>query len=97
MALTEFLVWVRTTVPRDLAVDDWRAVVAAERIRGAELRDAGIIAQIWRLPSTTAIENVGVWRAEDEAALRQAIDSLPARAWMHVEIRALERHPLSGE
>jgi muconolactone D-isomerase len=97
MAMTEFLVRVRTTVPEDLSLEAWREVVAAERIRGAELRDAGVIAHIWRVPAAETIENVGVWHAEDQATLHAAIDSLPARPWMHVEVTPLERHPLSGD
>jgi muconolactone delta-isomerase len=95
MDLKEFLVRVRTVVPGDLSTDEWSAVIAAERARGTELRDAGTIAHIWRIPSTEAVENVGVWRGEDEAAVRAAVDSLPARQWMHVEVTPLERHPLA--
>lgn len=95
MALNEYLVRVRTVVPGDLPLSTWSEVVAAERVRGAELRDAGTIAHIWRISSDEAIENVGVWRAPDEDRLRAAIDSLPARPWMHVEVTPLERHPLT--
>lgn len=97
MAMTEFLVRVRTTVPADLTPDAWNAVVAAERIRGAELRDTGVIVHIWRVPTAEAVENVGVWRATDAAALQAAIDSLPARPWMQVDVTPLERHPLTGD
>lgn len=95
MTKTEFLVRVRTTVPADLSADEWARVVAAERVRGAELRDAGVIAHIWRIPAVAVVENVGVWRANDRAALQAAIDSLPARAWMQIEVTPLERHPLT--
>lgn len=95
MAMTEFLVRVRTTVPGDLSPEAWNDVVAAERIRGAELRDTGVIAHIWRVPAAETVENVGVWRATDAAALHEAIDSLPARPWMQVDVTPLERHPLT--
>lgn len=93
--MSEFLVRVSTTVPKNLSIDAWSDVVAAERIRGAELRRDGVIAHIWRIPCSTAVENVGVWRAADAAALHSAIDSLPARPWMQVEVTPLEPHPLS--
>lgn len=95
--MTEFLVRVRTTVPGDLSLEAWSEVVAAERIRGAELRDAGVIAHIWRVPAAATIENVGIWRATDQAALHEAVDTLPARPWMQVEITPLERHPLTAD
>lgn len=96
MALHEFLVRVRTTVPTDVSAEEWSAVIAAERRRGAELRRDGVIAHIWRVPSDEAIENIGVWRAPDRDAVHAAIDSLPARPWMQVEVALLEEHPLTS-
>lgn len=96
MTRHEFLVRVRTTVPADVSAEDWSAVVAAERRRGAELRRDGVIAHIWRVPSDEAVENIGVWRADDRDAVQTAIDSLPARPWMQVEVTLLEEHPLTA-
>lgn len=96
MAQHDFLVRVRTVVPIVMSAEEWSDVVAAERRRGAELRRDGVIAHIWRVPSDEVVENVGVWRAEDRDAVQVAIDSLPARPWMQVEVTPLEEHPLTA-
>ena len=93
--MNEFLVRVRTTVPPDLADEAWAEIVAAERVQGAELRREGTIVYIWRISSEEAVENVGIWRAPDVSSIHAAIDSLPARPWMSVEVTALAPHPLS--
>lgn len=93
--MREFLVRVRTTVPEDLVDEAWAEIVAAERIRGAELRLEGTIVDIWRIPSEEVVENVGIWRAPDASSIHAAIDSLPARPWMSVEVTPLAPHPLS--
>lgn len=93
--MREFLVRVRTTVPADLADEAWAEIVAAERVRGAELRGRGTIVDIWRIPSEDVVENVGIWRAPDVSSIHAAIDSLPARPWMSVEVTPLVPHPLS--
>lgn len=67
---------------------------AAELARGSELRAAGTIARIWRLPGRTA--NAGIWRAADADQLHAAISSLPVFPWMDAEVTPLATHPLEG-
>lgn len=75
--------------------DDVRdAVMAAERVRGRELAEAGTVARIWRIPGRRG--NVGIWVAEDASALHAAIASLPAHPWMDVRVTALAVHPLEA-
>ncbi|HVU91378.1 MAG TPA: muconolactone Delta-isomerase family protein [Jatrophihabitans sp.] len=90
--MTEYLVRLVTSLPGDWSDEQRRALLEREAARGAELREAGTIAALWRLPGRLA--NVGIWRAETPAALHEAITSLPAWPWMAVEVTALAGHPL---
>jgi muconolactone D-isomerase len=91
----EFLVQIELALPADMPAERARALREAEAVRGRELRAAGTIARIWRLPGRTA--NVGVWRAADATELDAAIASLPLHPWMSVTVCALATHPLEGE
>jgi muconolactone D-isomerase len=86
----EFLVHITVSIPDTIAED----VVAQERRAGAELRDAGIIRRIWRVPGTTG--NVGIWEAPDATALHEALSSLPAFPWARAEVTPLAVHPLEA-
>jgi muconolactone D-isomerase len=86
----EFMVRIEVALP----ADQREAIVSAERKRGQELRGAGVLRRIWRIPGTTG--NVGLWEAEDATALHAAIASLPAFPWAHVDVTALAEHPLEG-
>lgn len=91
--MAEYLVRISTPRPDTLSDAEWDVVVAAERVRGTELRRAGVIREIWRVAGSQA--NVGIWAAATPDELHAAIASLPAFRWMSVEITALSRHPLS--
>ena len=79
----------------DLDPADLDRLNAAETARGLELREAGVIEQIWRLEGRRA--NVGVWNLPDRAALDAALDSLPLRRWLKVvEVEVLLPHPVAG-
>jgi muconolactone D-isomerase len=69
-------------------------LLAAEAARGRELRDAGTILRIWRIPGRTA--NAGIWSAPDATALHDALTSLPLFAWMSVQVTPLAVHPLEA-
>jgi muconolactone D-isomerase len=69
-------------------------LVAAEAARGRELRAAGAIVRIWRIPGRTA--NAGIWSTPDATALHEALTSLPLFAWMSVHVTPLAVHPLEA-
>lgn len=80
-------------LPGDLDAAELEHLNAAERARGIELREAGVIEHLWRLEGRRA--NVGVWQAPDRSALDQALDSLPLRRWLEVaEVTVLLPHPV---
>ncbi|HET6448657.1 MAG TPA: muconolactone Delta-isomerase family protein [Conexibacter sp.] len=88
----EFLVQIHVRLPVDLGADARAELLDAELRRGRELRAAGTIRSIWRVPG--AIRNVGVWSVPDADALHAAIASLPCFPWIEAEVTPLATHPL---
>jgi muconolactone D-isomerase len=87
----EFLVRTRLTRPASATDEEVAELMAAERVRGAELQDAGVIKRLWRVPGEW-----GAWvlyEAPDATAVHAAITSLPLYRWMHIEVHALAQHP----
>lgn len=90
--MPEFLVEIEIELPASTPDDERAALIAAEGSRGRELRDAGSIVRIWRVPGRRA--NVGIWSAVDASELHELIASLPLFPWMSVQVRALANHHL---
>lgn len=90
--MPEFLVEIEIELPPSTPDAERAALMAAERSRGRELRDAGSIVRIWRVPGRRA--NVGIWSAADASELHELIASLPLFPWMGVHVRALANHHL---
>jgi muconolactone D-isomerase len=90
----EFLVAIDVRLPDRLSEEEVAALVAAERERGAELRERGTISRIWRIPGR--MSNVGIWSAADATALHEAITSLPLSRWFEVQVTPLAVHPLEA-
>jgi muconolactone D-isomerase len=88
----QFLVEVCSVMSPETDPDIVADVTRRERIRGRELVEAGTIRSIWRVAGRR--DNVGIWEAEDSAALHEAIASLPAFPWLDVRVTALAPHPL---
>ncbi len=87
-----------TTVPEGTSpakVDDMRA---AEAVRAAELANAGHLVRLWRPPlGPGEWRSIGLFRAADEAKLRELLTSLPLNIWMKVTITPLTPHPNDPE
>lgn len=90
----EFLVEIQVNFPPDLPAEQLGAVVERETIRGRELKEAGTIVRIWRIPGRRA--NVGIWAGADADEIHQAITSLPAFPWIDARVTALATHPLEA-
>lgn len=89
-----FLVRVLSSLPATMDPGDRANLIRRERERGEQLRRQGVIAHIWRIPGT--MDNVGVWDCASADEVHEAVQSLPAYPWMHVEVTALATHPLSA-
>jgi muconolactone D-isomerase len=87
----EFLVRTENLLPNDVADDVREHLKRGERERAGELRAAGILKRLWRVPGRNA--TVGLYEAADPAALHDALTSLPMWKWMDVTVEALATHP----
>jgi muconolactone D-isomerase len=93
-----FLVEITVELPpalRDPASAERARLLAAELDRGVELRRAGTIESIWRVPG--GLRNVGVWAAADADELHEAIRSLPLAEHLRAEVTPLAQHPIERE
>jgi muconolactone D-isomerase len=93
-----FLVEITVELPPELrdGQSERRAqLLAAELERGVELKRAGVIESIWRVPG--GLRNVGVWQAADADELHEAIRSLPCAEHLRAEVTPLAQHPIERE
>src|SRR5690242_8201593 len=70
-------------------------LLAAELDRGLELKRAGVIESIWRVPG--GLRNVGVWQVADATELHEAIRSLPCAEYLRAEVTPLAEHPIERD
>jgi muconolactone D-isomerase len=90
----EFLVQIQVNFPPDMPADQLADVLERESVRGKELKAAGTIVRIWRIPGRRA--NVGVWQGADADAIHEAITSLPAFPWIDARVTPLATHHLEA-
>jgi muconolactone D-isomerase len=90
--VAEFLVEIEIEWPPAMPGDERAALLAAEAERGRELRRAGALVRIWRIPGRRA--NVGLWEAADATELHGLLSSLPVFPWMNIQVRPLAEHDL---
>jgi muconolactone D-isomerase len=88
----EFLVHQNNRMPTDEASLRLREELrAAERMRAKELREAGILIRLWRVPGTR--DAIGLYEAEDATVLHDALSSLPLFPWLEISVQPLATHP----
>jgi muconolactone D-isomerase len=85
--MMEFLVRTENHTPDA----DRARLVAAERTRADELRAAGILKRLWRIPGRRG--TIALYEAPDATALHDALASLPMWPWMDVTVEPLATHP----
>ena len=87
----EFLVRFEAFLPESMSQETVKALKTAERQRAMELREAGILKRLWRVPGRRA--TVGLWQATSATELHEALASLPQFPWMDVAVEPLATHP----
>lgn len=87
----EFLVRTENRLPAGTPDEERDKLRKAERERAQELRDAGILKRLWRIPGRNA--TVGLYEVGDPAELHDALTSLPMWKWLEVSVEALATHP----
>ncbi len=88
----EFLLQIEVRLPAEMPEEERARLTVAERERGSELCDEGVIRAIWRIPGRLA--NCAIWSARDATRLHEAITSLPRWRYLEVEVTPLARHEL---
>ncbi|MBO0873596.1 MAG: muconolactone Delta-isomerase family protein, partial [Pseudonocardia sp.] len=71
----EFLVRAENRLPADTPEEERGRLKKAERARADELRAAGVLKRLWRVPGRNA--TVGLYEAPDATELHDALASLP--------------------
>jgi len=87
----EFLVRSENRLPPEFPAERRAELRTAERARAMELRTAGVLKRLWRVPGRNA--TVGLYEAADPAELHDALMSLPMAPWLDVTVEALAQHP----
>lgn len=81
-------------MPAEMPAAEKEELAEQEARRGRELRAAGTIVRIWRLPGRTA--NVGIWDATGPTELHDAIASLPMFPYLRATVTPLATHGLEA-
>lgn len=89
--MMEFLVRTTNNLPADTPPERRRELLETERARAAELREAGILKKLWRVPGTRSA--IGWYEAEDATALHEILSSLAFFPWMDIVVEPLATHP----
>ena len=87
----DFLVYTENRMPPDADPALVARLRAEERTRAQELRDAGLLKRLWRVPGRWA--TVALYEAPDATALHDAVASLPMWPYTDVRVEALADHP----
>lgn len=87
----EFLVRTENRLPHDTPDDVRDRLRSGERERAQQLREAGMLKRLWRVPGRNA--TLGLYEAADATELHDALASLPMWPWMEVSVEALATHP----
>ncbi len=90
--MREFLVEITTDIPEGTEPAEVDRRRAAEAVRAAELAGTGHLVRLWR--PVGELRSLGVWRAADEAELREKVlGTLPMASWMTPVVTPLQPHP----
>lgn len=87
----EFLVRAENRLPAETPEEERGRLKKAERARADELRAAGVLKRLWRVPGRNA--TIGLYEAPDATELHDALVSLPMFPWMDITVEAVATHP----
>lgn len=88
-----FLVQIEVVLPVSLPEEEEGAsLLGADLARGRELKAAGSIVEIYRVPG--GLRNVGIWEAADATEVHGLIASLPHFPHVRAEVRPLAVHSI---
>jgi muconolactone delta-isomerase len=94
----EFLTTFEVTFPDSASEQEVADIKAREADRTRELGEQGHLVRLWMLPPTPGTwRALGLWQAEDAAAVEAMLKSLPMDKWMTTETTPLTEHPNDPE
>ncbi len=91
MTEVEFLVRAENRLPVDTADHERARLKTGERARADELRAAGVLKRLWRVPGRNA--TIGLYETDDATHLHDVLSSLPMFPWMDITVEAVATHP----
>jgi len=89
--MAEFLVYGVTSVPEGVDPERVKELRAGERDRAMELRAAGHLKRLWRIPGKWG--TVGLYEAVDATELHDLLASLPMWPYTEMRVEPLAQHP----
>jgi muconolactone delta-isomerase len=87
----EFLTYFSVVVPDHVTAAQVADADAREAAKTREWADQGRLRRLWALPGEG--RSLGLWQANNPAAMQAIVDSLPLGPWMTTEIVPLTAHP----
>jgi muconolactone D-isomerase len=87
----EFLVRAENRLPPDTPDEERNRLKKGERARADELRAAGNLKRLWRVPGRNA--TIGLYECTDATELHDVLASLPMFPWMDITVEAVATHP----
>jgi muconolactone delta-isomerase len=90
----EYLVTMTTHVPDGTSEDDVQEIRTREAAHSKELAKQGHILRLWRPPLQPGEwRTLGLFAADNNAALEEVLASMPLRVWRTDEVTPLSAHP----
>jgi muconolactone delta-isomerase len=94
MTGVEFLTTFEVTFPDSASEQEVADIKAREADRTRDLAEQGHLVRLWMVPPTPGTwRAIGLWRAEDGAAVQAMLESLPMDKWMTTQTTPLATHP----
>jgi muconolactone D-isomerase len=87
----EFLVRAENRLPVDTPEEDRNRLKKGERERAEEMRTAGVLKRLWRVPGRTSW--IGLFETTDATQLHDELASLPLFPWLDITVENLATHP----
>jgi muconolactone D-isomerase len=87
----EFLVRAENRLPPETPEEERSRLKKGERARADELRAAGNLKRLWRVPGRNA--TIGLYECADATELHDVLSSLPMFPWMDITVEPVATHP----
>jgi muconolactone D-isomerase len=87
----EFLVRAENRLPPETPDEERSHLKKGERARADELRAAGNLKRLWRVPGRNA--TIGLYECADATELHDMLSSLPMFPWMDITVEPVATHP----